>query len=482
MYSPSSSASLRLQDNDKLAQAPFFGTGSPEHVDPKRKLQPWRNLYSRLQDKKELAASEYHSRQMKDWMQHTKLTLEKGTSAAQRECLVQLMEKFCRPLGDQEMVGEYVQTEGQAALHAAQKTALEIIARRIKHLKPEDRYLLLRTFIKDHLRHMGHSVDAAHDPQRKAIAMLGELLPKVDKGASRRADLAAHLLDALSNCDICTNARVGRVFNVKVLSTSDFAVRLVEKEFRSARRMASNIDGATRAHLQQAYDRAVVAYTPDRQGRTTNLHTPFWKNTFNDYKMNPSEWFRNTSRDTRGHDVLDSNAWRLRHSAVLAKHNELQMTMSALASVSLAEPAADKPQEKKPKPARSASPPTPTEGSAAPARQAEGDAASRYAAAAAESDTPGRREPHFGSASDAIPRTSAEPGNSPASTAEGSPSSPPPPPAASDEPVKPSRAPRKKSSADAGRAASGGRRTSARPRREPGQDQPAADSAQEKAS
>ncbi len=475
MYSPSSSAALRLQDNNKPAQAPFFGNGSPEHVDPKRKSQPLHNLYPRLQDKKELAASEYHSRQMKDWMQHAKATLEKGTSAAQRECLVQLMEKFCRPLGDKEMVGDYVQTEGQAALHAAQKTALEIIARRIKHLKPEDRHLLLRTFIKDHLRYMGHSVDAAHDPQRKAIAMLGELLPKVDKGPSRRADLAAHLLDALSSCDICTNARVGRVFNVKVLSTSDFAVRLVEKEFRSARRMASDIDEATRAHLQQAYDRAVAAYTPDRQGRTTNLHTPFWKNTFNDYKMNPSEWFRNTSQDTRSHDVLDSNAWRLRHSAALEKHNQLEMKMSALASVGLAEPAAGKPQAKTLKSARRTSPSIPAEGPAAP---------SRHAAVAAEPGLPLRREPYLEPAADAIPVTSAESADSAASTAgDESPSFTPPPPAGSDEPIKPSRVPRKKSSADADRAVSGGRRAATRPRRESAQEeQPAAASAPVKAS
>lgn len=496
MYSPSSSAALRLQDNEKLAQAPFFGAGSADHADPKRKPQSLRNLCPRLQNRKELAASEYHSTQMKNWMQRTKATLESGTSAAQRECLVQLMEEFCRPLSDREMVGDYVQTEGQTALHAAQKGVLEIISRRMKHLKPEDRYLLLRTLIRNHLRHMGHSVDAAHDPQRKAITMLGELLPKVDKGASRRADLAAHLLDAHSNCDICTNARVGRIFNVKVLSTSDFAVRLVEREFHSARRMASDIDEATRAHLQQAYDRAVVAYTPDRQGRTTNLHTPYWKNTFNDYRMNPSEWFRNTSRDTRSHDALDSNAWRLRHSAAIEKHDQLQLKMSALASDSAAEPVNGQPPPGKLKSPRKISPSgaqavrggasgnlapyVPADAQTSPPGQDEQHAVSHYAVKPPEPGMPPNRMPSLEPASGTLPASSEERENSSASTASEESSSFTSPPAGSGEPTKPSKALRKKPSA--GGTASGSRRAAPRPRRGSEQTQPAADSAPAKIS
>jgi ABC-type transporter MlaC component len=251
-------------------------------------------IYARHEKRNGLKNSQYHREQLQEWLSSTAETFKSGNSKEKLDSLTSLMRLFCRKPGVNESSGLdfdpcFEDTHAVNGLHSAQKVVLKIIARQIKKLDPDDQHALLKDFIEKHLENMGHSTDAAHDPQRKAIKMLGELPPTLKMKPTHRAALTNSLFRKLSTGQINMADSVMGIFNRKKTQTSDMAAQVVGKELRSISRKHSKIDDSIRNELQQTYNRAMLDYS-SQGNKSTKLHTDAWKKAFNNRQLNPNNW------------------------------------------------------------------------------------------------------------------------------------------------------------------------------------------------
>jgi hypothetical protein len=253
-----------------------------------------RDIYSSLEKRNGLKNSEYHRAQLQEWLRGATKTFKEGNSEQKLDSLTALVETFCRSKDANEYMGSkfeprFENVDAVKGLYSAQKAVLKIIARQIKQLDPVDQHALLKDFIETHLEHMGNSSDPAHNPQRKAIKMIGELLPALKMKPTHRAELTESLMRKLSAGKINMDHSVMGIFNRTTTQTSDVAAQVVSKELRSISRKNSELEASIREELKETFKQAMLDYDKHKNG-PTRLHSNAWKKAFNNVKLDPHKW------------------------------------------------------------------------------------------------------------------------------------------------------------------------------------------------
>lgn len=258
---------------------------------PHRHLRPPSGSH-RFQDeylqKGRQVSRDYYKNQIATWASLATETFLGGSDRMKRKSLQILMEDFFRPAGALEctQTGELNKTL-ERKLHSSQLKALKMIEKRSSDLDGHNRYLLLASFISNHLEHMGTSVDANRDAQRQSVKVLSRLMDTI-ADPDNRTKLLVRLMKKLNSGGIKTD-RFAKGMLGRPDTVSDATLQLIERELKVARSNWRRIDPDILQTLQSCYDRTILTYDPTAPGETP-LHTKAWRDVFKNKYLNPDKF------------------------------------------------------------------------------------------------------------------------------------------------------------------------------------------------